>query len=114
MKRSQAWSMDIMIAIIVFIGAIFIFYLILGTKQETKIEDLRVDATRVLQNINATENISQIEELLGLEYGELKRRLRVENDFCIYLEDEEGNVIYIQGKRGIGSDKIYISDEPCG
>ena len=114
MKSSQAWSMDIMIAIILFIGVIFIFYWIVSGSQESKEEQLKEDATIVLENLNITKNISQLDGLLEEEYPELKRKLRIENEFCVYLEDEDGNVIYLRPDRvGVGSDKISISDIPC-
>ena len=91
MKKSQTWSMDLMIAMVIFIGVIFVFYIILSTNGDNKIRELKDDALIVAENINITKNISQIEELLGEDYSELKRKLRVKNEFCIFLEDEEGN-----------------------
>ena len=115
MKTSQAWSMDIMLAFIIFIGTIFIFYSIISGKHVDKEEELREDASIVLGGLNITENISQIEELIYEAYPDLKKKLRTENDFCIFLEDEDGNIIYIRPDQpGIGSKKIMISDEPCG
>ena len=33
----------------------------------------------------------------------------------LWLEDGEGNIIYLEaGQPGIGSDKIKVSDVPCG
>ena len=109
--------MDIMVAFIIFIGVIFVFYSIISNKQGGKEDELQDDALRVLENLNITENISQIDELLAEDYSELKKRLRIENEFCIFLEDENGNIIYINpedlDQPGLGSGKISISDEPC-
>jgi hypothetical protein len=117
MKTSQAWSMDIMMAFIIFIGTIFIFYSIISNRQSEKEDELQEEALRVLENLNITGNISQINELLGENYSQLKKKLRVENEFCIFFEDEKGNIIYINpadpNQPGIGSEKIRISDEPC-
>ena len=124
--KSQAFSMDIMIAVIIFIGTIFIFYSIISGGEESKIDELEDDASIVMENI-ATEDSAvritegmavdqeKLEDLLQMEYSEIKEKLRVENDFCIFLEDGEGNIIYLEaGKPGIGSDKIKVSDVPCG
>ena len=124
--KSQAFSMDIMIAVIIFIGTIFIFYSIISGGEESKIEDLEDDASIVMENV-ATEDSAvritegmdvdqeKLEDLLQMEYSEIKEKLRVENDFCIFLEDGEGNIIYLEaGQPGIGSDKIKVSDVPCG
>lgn len=117
MKKSQAWSMDIMMAFVIFVGTIFVFYSIINNRQTVTNDELKDDASRVLENLNITQDISQIDELLKEDYLELKRRLRIKNDFCIYLEDEEGNIINInpddEDQLGIGSGKIYIGDKPC-
>ena len=118
MERAQAWSMDIMVAIVVFLGVIFVFYSIISDKQESKAKDLQDDVSKVLKNLNITQNISQIDELLNEDYQQLKRKIRVKNEFCIFFEDENGNIIYVNPNDptqvGIGSEKINISDVPCG
>jgi hypothetical protein len=119
MKHSQAWSMDIMIALVIFIGTIFVFYSILSGNQGDKTEELEKDASTVAKNINITKNISQVDELLQEDYDELKKKLRVKNEFCIFLEDEEGNIVPINPKDadqlGIGSGEIMLGSEnvPC-
>jgi len=107
--------MDIMIAIVIFIGAIFVFYSILSADPSDKTNELEDEALIVAKNINITNNITLIEELFEEDYYLLKKKLRVKNEFCIFLEDEDGNIIYItQDHPGMGSDKINISDVPCG
>lgn len=40
--------------------------------------------------------------------------LRIGNDFCIYLEDENGNIVLINDTyRGVGSSNINVSKTPC-
>ena len=124
--KSQAFSMDIMIAIVIFIGTIFVFYSFLSGNQESKAKELQDDASKVLKNIAAEDSdvgivdgveIDKVkfEELLGMEYSEIKRKIRIKNDFCFFLEDENGNVIYIsQDQPGVGSSDIKIGGEPCG
>lgn len=126
MKKSQAWSMDIMLAVIIFIGTIFFFYTILNTTQSSKEDELKDDALKVLNELISEDsdirvvdgsqiNITKLEELLGEDYSELKSKLRIKNEFCIFFEDEDGYVIYIDATNtGIGSDIISVSDVPCG
>ena len=123
--RAQAFSMDIMIAIVIFIGAIFLAYSFITSNQDNKGTELKEEAFIVLESL-ASEvpdigildgnevNQAKLEALLGMEYSDIKERIRIENEFCLFLEDENGNVIYIEsGKPGIGSEKIKISDDPC-
>jgi len=126
MKTSQVWSMDIMIAIVIFMGAIFVFYSILNNKYSGKTDELKNDASIVLENLAAKDsdmsvidgvqiNATRLEELLGKDYLDIKKKARVKNEFCIFFEDDNGNIIYIsQNQAGIGSEKIKISDVPCG
>ena len=123
--KSQAFSMDIMIAFVIFLGTIFIFYSIISNSGENKARDLQDDASKVMKvilsrdsNYRLTDgsivNLTKIEDLLELDYEDLKRQLRIESDFCIYFEDVDGNIIYLsEDKTGIGSNKISISDIPC-
>ena len=125
MKRSQAVSMDVMLAIVIFIGTIFVFYVIFSASQTKTDKVLEKDASRVLKSVSSegsdvgimdgTElDEAKLEQLLGEDYKAIKDRIRTEKDFCIFLEDENGDIVYTSpGQPGIGSDKIKISDVPC-
>ena len=124
-RNSQAWSLDVMLAVIIFIGTVFFFYAILDTTQGTKAEELQDEASKVLTGISSEDsgvgimdgnkiNTTKLEELLG-NYSSIKSKLKVENDFCIYFEDEDGNILYINATTtGLGSGIINVSDIPCG
>ena len=124
-RNSQAWSLDVMLAVIIFIGTVFFFYAILDTTQGTKAEELQDEASKVLTGISSEDsgvgimdgnkiNTTKLEDLLG-NYSSIKSKLKVENDFCIYFEDEDGNILYINATTtGLGSGIINVSDIPCG
>jgi len=124
MKKSQIWSIDIMLAIVVFIGAIFVAYSILSGSKGSAAKDLEQDANKVLSSIASEDSEvsivngveldeTKLQQLLGEDYNAIKEKIRAGSDFCIFLEDEEGNIVYISNKPGIGSDKIEISGVPC-
>jgi hypothetical protein len=125
-KRSQAISMDIMLAVVIFIGAIFLVYIFLNSNQQRTAGELGEEASKVLQSITSEDpeigivkgiDVDEIklEQLLDENYETIKEKIRIDKDFCIFLEDEIGNVIYIRpGEPGVGSHKIQISDNPCG
>jgi len=126
MKTSQALSMDLMIAIVVFIGTIFVFYSIISSGPESKSDDLRTDAERVLESITSEDsdvrivdgikvNITKLENLLDQDYSVLKKKIRVKSEFCFFLEDEDGNIVYIRpSEPGVGSTIIEVSTDACG
>ena len=88
-------------------------------------EGLQEEAETILDELtNGDEHTFAVngilqEEILtrisGMSYKELKDSLNVENDFCIYFEDESGNLVEIKdGLRSVGSDAIVINGRPCG
>ncbi len=88
-------------------------------------EGLQEEAETILDELtNGDEHTFAVndafqEEILakisGMSYKELKDSLNVENDFCIYFEDEVGNLVEVKdGLRSIGSDTIVIDGRPCG
>tara|TARA_B100001964_G_scaffold4051_1_gene4407 strand:- start:747 stop:1058 length:312 start_codon:yes stop_codon:yes gene_type:complete len=61
-----------------------------------------------------TQNSLTEEKVENLDYDEIKNIIGVENDFCIFFEDINGNLVKIDDMDpGIGSDKIYINGKPC-
>ncbi len=116
--------MDVMLAIVVFIGTIFVFYAIFSSNQKGTSE-LEKNAAKVLKSVSSEDpdvgimdgievDEAKLEQLLGESYDVIKGKIRAEKDFCIFLEDENGDIIYISpGQAGIGSSKIRISDVPC-
>ncbi|MBI2653914.1 hypothetical protein HYX02_03820 [Candidatus Woesearchaeota archaeon] len=123
--KAQSWSIDIALGVVVFIAAFFIFYTLLSPNQSAKASNLKEEASSVIKQVASEEaplsfvdgeevNVSKLNELKNLSYGELSRRLRVEGDFCIYFEDEHGNIIIINDSyKGIGSPNINLSGTPC-
>ncbi|MBI3034871.1 hypothetical protein HYY71_00980 [Candidatus Woesearchaeota archaeon] len=124
-QKSQSWSIDIVLGAIIFMGAFFIFYALLNANPNTKAGSLKEDASAVIGQIGSEEaplrvvdqdevNISRLSQLKNFSYDELKRSLRIEGDFCIYFEDEEGNIVLINNSfKGIGSSTINLSGTPC-
>jgi hypothetical protein len=128
MKKSQTFSFDIMIAVIIFLSAFFVFYIILGGSQKEKVGELQDDASKILEAIVSKDskvrvvdediiNATRLIELLD-DYPAIKQQLRVQNDFCIYFEDNAGKTIFIEiseteKRSGIGSQTIKVSGTPC-
>ena len=123
--KAQSWSIDITLGVIVFIAAFFVFYSLLNSNPNAKAKNLQEEASLIIKQVGSEEaplrivdnreiNVSRLNELKNMSYDELKRRLRVEGDFCIYFEDEKGNLVVINNSyRGIGSPDINLSGAPC-
>lgn len=65
--------------------------------------------------LNSNELIEgKLDNLDQMDYDEIKNILGIKNDFCIYFESINGDVLKINSiNSGIGSDKIYINGKSC-
>src|SRR3989344_4169201 len=91
-RKSQAWSVDVILAVVIFMGAFFLYYAIANSGSSSDVTALKADASSIIkQEIN----ITKVSELKDMNYDELKNQFRVEGNFCIYIEDEKGNLVMI-------------------
>ena len=124
-RKSQSWSLDITIAVVVFMAAFLVVYGILSANKSSKASDLRNDASTVIKQVASSDsdikvlsdneiNESKLGRLKNINYDKLKNELRIQGDFCIYFEDDKGNLVLINNSyKGIGSPDIYIGGTPC-
>jgi len=134
MRRGQSWSVDLVVAVVIF-GFIAIVITSFVLLDKPDIETLQVDAQRVSGAIDGAVlllddgtdcgvlldgeriNDASIDCLYGAppdNYAPLRQSLGVEGDFCIFLEDENGQVIAVANRNGWGSGDLTIADEACG
>ncbi|MBA3063919.1 hypothetical protein FP803_00605 [Candidatus Woesearchaeota archaeon] len=133
MKKAQTWSLDVMIAIFIFIVVIIgFFYIIDMSSKPNKAEKLKEEGETVpdiLISSGTGENQTavlekkvdegKIDELVEKSktkegYENLKKELGIDGEFYIHFEDDDGNIIYINesaGTVGIGSDSVTIKEE---
>lgn len=58
---------------------------------------------------------NKVRMLDNMDYNELKQSLGIKDDFCLYFEDEEGNMVQVDHvSSGIGHSKIHVNGMPCG
>ena len=131
-KKGQVWSFDILLAAGLFIlGFVIFMYVISLDTESERVAKLKYEADVISQKIVSTGyNIdndavfvinnkvdrTRFKNLSAIDYDELKSRLGVENDFCIYVVDEQGKIINITGNStfGIGDPDAKIDGIPCG
>ena len=107
------------------VRAFFIFYSLLGQNFNIKADSLKQEASSVIKEVSSGEslirivdnnevNVTKIGMLKNISYDELKFRFRIEGDFCIYIEDDNGNLVLINNSyRSIGAPTINVSGVPC-
>jgi len=126
-KKGQTWSTDAIIAVSLFIGVLIVFFYIAGfLSQGQKYDELTAEGEKIPQSLTFAENVSglafiegtkvdrqKLDALAAQDYAEIKKKLGVTNDFCLHFEDEDGNLVRIDGKVGLGSDKVLLNGTPC-
>ena len=128
MERAQIWSIDVLLAVVIFISIMIIFYVTITANDKPSIKDLQSEANFLSTELEKNPTYSFISndvvdnkrlgtfvDAASSQYDLVKQELGVKGDFCIYFEDENGNLILLQDNRtGVGSGNINISDTPCG
>ena len=125
-KNAQSWSIDLIVGVIIFMLIIAVFYALLTSRTEQKIEDLESDSRAALSKLRGGDAASYgiikdgvvdqelFDDLCSRPYSEVKSILGIESDVCIYLEDEAGNIIPCgtdMNRVGIGNEQdITIAD----
>jgi hypothetical protein len=128
-KTAQVWALEVIVSITVFI-VVFVFVLSLVSFTSRKpLQELQSEtvalATAVTNDpVYAFILMGKVDKerfagLAEMDYEVLKRELGLKNDFCIYIEDAQGNIIPVRynGKNytaiGNGSE-ITIGGAKCG
>lgn len=84
------------------------------TMEAEKITGLLLDDHALSIAYNGIVDKNKLQEIQSMDYEEFKKMLRIEGDVCIYIEDENGNIILINDSyRAIGSPDINITGIPC-
>lgn len=127
-KQGQSWSIDAIIGVIIFILVIAIFYGSISSKTTSDVNNLEQDAKVLTSKLGQDDNTAILEEgtiskaklteLCDKPYEQVKKELNIQSDFCIYIEDENGNIIPCgtNQKSGIGNGQdVQLSDSiTCG
>lgn len=120
------WSFDLIIAVVLFIVVIGIFYAYLSdTGDESEEVKKLSDEARYLSNKldcdvensdvciieGGVIDEKKVENLTDKDYTKLQDELGVQGDFCIYARDADGNLVPLNGSSGIGDDSFRLSKD---
>ena len=125
MKKAQTWSTDAIVAVTLFIfAAIILFYLTGPATTNKQSELLQADADKLPSILSSPQNSTpgfvrsarvddgKLSRALNQSYDALKNSFGIRSDFCIYFEDDHGNIVPINGKIGIGSPLVNFTGQP--
>jgi len=130
--QGQSWSLDIILAFVVFVLVIGIVYSLIGTNKKDKTQDLTLESNTVLSNLDTANNQisnltiitkgnvdkNSLEQLYSSDYRSMKRQLGIKGEFCVYIIDQYGNLVTVNTSDGevgsFGNGNLSVNDKPCG
>ena len=75
-----------------------------------KITELILDEQYLSFANNGIVDENKLNEIQNMDYADFKRLLNIKKEFCIYIEDENGNIILSKGSSKFNSDGIYCRE----
>ena len=79
----------------------------LGAEQ---IADMLFDGHAMSFVSSGVVNENKFKEIQEMNYEDLKSSLNAKNDFCIYIEDENGNVLLAKGSSKLREEGIFCNE----
>lgn len=130
MEKGQVWSIDVLLAVVIFVSVILIFYVTMVPRQKPQLKDLEIESSELKLELEKNyefgfitdDEINDARFLVFIKnattnYTALKRKLGVKGEFCIFFEDSEGNIVALDNSTslivGIGNSSIVISGNNC-
>ncbi|MBI2652313.1 hypothetical protein HYX00_02500 [Candidatus Woesearchaeota archaeon] len=101
MKKSK-WKID-EITLVLIVAVIAMVVSVYDKANEPKITEaekiigLVTDEHSISFANNGIIDENKLREIKDMSYNDFKKSLNVKNDFCIYIEDGDGNVIFAKG-----------------
>jgi hypothetical protein len=127
--QGQSWSLDIILAFVIFVLIIGIFYALLGNNKKDKTNDLTLESSTITNNLDSAnangqsnnpltiinkgniDNDKAIELYTATDYEDLKKQLGIKGEFCIYIVDQEGVYQNISGEQVFGNCTYNVTSD---
>src|SRR3989338_1808089 len=112
--KAQTWSLEVFMAMMIFLIAIVMFYAVIFTtpkhKELTSVAELitkSIDTNELFEDGMLTQE--EAEQLSGKTCNELKQMVNTNKKICIYFKDQGGNIVPLSAEyKVIGCDGITI------
>ena len=102
-----------LVLIVAFVAMIVVVYDKINepTKIEAeKITEMILDEHRISFASNSIVNESKLKEIQDMSYNDFRKSLNAKNDFCVYIEDENGKIILAKGSSKLSRDGLYCKE----
>jgi hypothetical protein len=130
--RGQSWSLDIILAFVIFVLIIGLFYALMNSDKTRNTDYLQLEANTISNNLddstgmNSTLSIMEkgtidsvkLEKLFNATYQSIKSQFGIRGEFCIYILYENNKFKPIMTENGqmygYGNGNISLNGHPCG
>ena len=75
-----------------------------------RITNMILDDNHVSFASNGIIDGSKMREIRGMDYDDFKKSVNAKNDFCVYIEDGDGNLILAKGSSKLSKDGIFCRE----
>ena len=125
MKKGQAWSIDAIVGVFLFVIIVMsVIAFTISKAHSQEMTKLQEDGSKLFSSLSGNLNIIKerkidpdaLADLSGKSYEELKDEFNIRSDFCIYFVDDQGNLVFLDelgSKVGLGSPDVLINNIPC-
>lgn len=79
-------------------------------KEAEKIANMVLDGHQFSIANNGVVLTDKLSEIKEMNYEELKQSMNIRTDFCIYIEDTNGNIILAKGSSRLNEYGLHCSD----
>ncbi|MBI5392671.1 hypothetical protein HZA96_02270 [Candidatus Woesearchaeota archaeon] len=118
-KKAQTWSLEVFMAMMIFLIATVMFYAVIFTAPKHK--ELTKEAELITKSIDTNELFEdgmltqeEAEKLSGKTCNELKQMVNTNKKICIYFKDQSGNIVPLSAEYNvIGCDGITVGSIEC-
>ena len=114
MQKSKFKIDEITIAIIVILIASVISIYEKTHKPKTseaeKITEIIMDDHGMSFASNGVIDENKLKEIKNMNYADFKKSLNAKNDFCMYIEDQNGNIILVKGPINLNKDGLHCRE----
>jgi len=132
-KTAQTWSIDLIIAMVIFILIITIFYAMISSPETTRTRELQEEGQKISAKLESSATAcdlldqgdisrDQLNLCFQSSVDEFRRKAGIRNRFCVYLQDQNGRTIAFERlqsgslvkQMGFGDPELTLAGVPCG
>ncbi|MFH1401006.1 MAG: hypothetical protein ABIH41_05805 [Nanoarchaeota archaeon] len=127
-RSGQSWSLDLIIAVVIFILIVTIFYTLLISEPRSEVDTLKSGGRHVLDKLDVETNTGPCAFVKDGVIDRAKAKScyetqepdgwaqanNVDSKYCIFILDQNNHIISIENRTGFGNSELNVSDTPCG